>query len=50
MRPAEAEVSHTSGLATFLKKMSGPATDLAMASGLASAMRLGTSSPMTMLT
>ena len=43
-------MSHTSGLATFLKKTSGPATDLAMPSGLASAMRLGTSSPMTMLT
>ena len=47
---AEAEVSHTSGLAIFLKTTSEPATILATLSGLARAMRLGTSSPTTMLT
>ncbi len=46
---AEAEVSHTSGLAIVEKTTRERETALEMRSGLAIAMRLGTSSPITML-
>ncbi len=46
---AEAEVSATSGAATFWNTIRGPATVLLTRSASASAMRFGTSSPTTML-
>ena len=46
---AEADVSHTSGLAIVRNTISGPATRLATFSASAKAMRLGTNSPTTML-
>ena len=47
---AVALVSQTSGFTTCEKPERKPATDLETASALASAMRLGMSSPMTMET
>lgn len=46
---AEAEVSATSGRATFWNTIRGPATVLLTRSASANAMRFGTSSPTTML-